>query len=150
MEELQTATDKYGLGNYSIYTQPSYDTHVLYYIKYELCSSRPSPASDGSTATRVISRILYSEKPRLKNCVNGPQDRKLKFCLIFKIYTEPIILKKCYSFYVFHNLNSPMFALTVPPFPRHKKYPKICFFFFQFFSCLGLRHSTTSSTAAAN
>ena len=28
-----------------------YDTHVLYYIKYESCSSRPSPASDGSTAT---------------------------------------------------------------------------------------------------
>ena len=37
---------------WSQYLYPDiYDTHVLYYAKYESCSSRPSPASEGRTAT---------------------------------------------------------------------------------------------------
>ena len=31
--------------------QNIYDTHVLFYVKYESCPSRPSPASEGRTAT---------------------------------------------------------------------------------------------------
>ena len=34
-----------------------YDTHVLYYAKYESCSSRPSPAFEWRTATGTISNI---------------------------------------------------------------------------------------------
>ena len=37
---------------WSQYSYPDiYDTHVLYYVKYESCSSRPSPTSEGRTAT---------------------------------------------------------------------------------------------------
>ena len=37
---------------WSQYLYPDiYDTHVLYYVKYDSCSSRPLPASEGRTAT---------------------------------------------------------------------------------------------------
>ena len=41
----------------AIYTQPDKGTYVLYYTKYELRSSRPSPATRGGRATRIISEI---------------------------------------------------------------------------------------------
>ena len=59
MKERSIA-DPNGLGTHTIYTQP--DKVHMYCTKYELCSSRPTPATCGGRATGIISGAPLLQK----------------------------------------------------------------------------------------